>query len=384
MDRLGAELATLAEEAAAGAHAAGPAAAKRRGARRRRHQAAATVLLIIGLVGGIVWLDRWTLSPAPPIAPATSASPQTPARWYPFDPKSDPNLHPRGKPVLITQRAFAGRPYRIWAFQATLAGRRGLQICVAVQEPGGGGGTGCEPAAWPAGIGGTMIGDQVQLLDGHVSKRAQLVRLELARAGVPLPPLVVRPLSGGPHLPVNIWVATIGRTVEVRRVVLLDAAGRQIGSGPGLPASSDLLPPAGPVSVLGHAPSAAGPLRVAAYDAEAAFTCIQVIPDQRPNDGFVKCAPPPPAHRPALEADGICSGRDAIAYGTAPRTARRVRIETTGVAPVDGPAFDAGTHFGRAYWVATVPNHAKVTQVLALDDRGAVVARAMPRSQPSC
>ena len=68
MDRLGAELATLAEEAAAGAHAAGPAAAKRRGARRRRHQAAATVLLIIGLVGGIVWLDRWTLSPAPPIA----------------------------------------------------------------------------------------------------------------------------------------------------------------------------------------------------------------------------------------------------------------------------------------------------------------------------
>jgi hypothetical protein len=383
MDKLGAELAGLAEEAAAGARAAGAAAARRRGARRRRHQAAATVLLIVGLVAGVVWLDRWTVPSVPPIAPATSA-PQPAVRWPAFDPTGDPGLQPRGKPVLITQRTFAGRPYRLWAFQANLAGKRGLQICVASQAPGGAGSTSCEPAARPASIGGTIIGDQVQLLHGHLSKRAQLVRLELARAGVPLPPMVVQPLSGGPDLPVNIWVATTGRTVDVRSVVLLDGAGRQIGSGPGLAASSDLLPPAGPVSVLGHAPAAAGSLRVAAYDAEAAFTCIQVIPDQRPNDGFVKCTPPPPAHRPALEADGICSGPDAIVYGTAPRTTRRTRIEMTGAAPVEGPAFDAGTHFGRAYWAATVPNHAKVTQVVALDDRGAVVARATPRSRPSC
>lgn len=383
MDKLGAELAGLAEEAAAGARAAGAAAARRRGARRRRHQAAATVLLIVGLVAGVVWLDRWRVPAVPPIAPATS-TPQPAVRWPAFDPTGDLSLQPRGKPVLITQRTFAGRPYRLWAFQANLAGKRGLQICVASQAPGGAGSTSCEPAVQPASIGGTIIGDQVQLLYGHLSKRVQLVRLELARAGVPLPPMVVRPLSGGPDLPVNIWVATMGRTVDVRSVVLLDAAGRQIGSGPGLAASSDLLPPAGPVSVLGHAPAAAGSLQVAAYDAEAAFTCIQVIPDQRPNDGFVKCTPPPPAHRPALEADGICSGPDAIVYGTAPRTARRTRIEMTGVAPVEGPAFDAGTHFGRAYWAATVPNHAKVTQVVALDDRGAVVALATPTSRPSC
>jgi hypothetical protein len=387
MDRLGAELAGLAEEAAGGARAAGAAAARRRGARRRRHQAAATVLLIVGVVAGLAWFKGWTASSAPPIAPAppTSAPPQTSLRWYPFDPKNgDPGLHPRGKPVLIAQRAFASRPYQVWAFQATLASKPGLQICVAVQAPGGGGGSGCEPAAWPAGIGTTAIGDRVQLLDGHVSKRARLVRLELARAGVPLPPMLVRPLSGGPHLPVNVWVATTGRTVEVRRVALLDAAGRQIGSGPGLPASDDLLPPAGPVTVLGYAPSATGPLRVAAYEAEAAFTCIQVIPDQRPGDGFVKCAPPPPARRPALEADGICSAGAAILYGTAPRTARQIWIEVTGATPVNSPAFDAGGHFGRAYWAATVPNHAKVTQVVALDDRGAVVAHTTPRSRASC
>ena len=383
MDKLGAELAGLAEEAAAGARAAGAAAARRRGARRRRHQAAATVLLIVGLVAGVVWLDRWRVPSVPPIAPATS-TPQPAVRWPAFDPTGDLSLQPRGKPVLITQRTFAGRPYRLWAFQANLAGKRGLQICVASQAPGGAGSTSCEPAVQPASIGGTIIGDQVQLLYGHLSKRVQLVRLELARAGVPLPPMVVQPLSGGPDLPVNIWVATTGRTVDVRSVVLLDAAGRQIGSGPGLAASSDLLPPAGPVSVLGHAPAAAGSLQVAAYDAEAAFTCIQVIPDQRPNDGFVKCTPPPPAHRPALEADGICSGPDAIVYGTAPRTARRTRIEMTGAAPVEVPAFDAGTHFGRAYWAATVPNHAKVTQVVALDDRGAVMALATPTSRPSC
>jgi hypothetical protein len=52
--------------------------------------------------------------------------------------------------------------------------------------------------------------------------------------------------------------------------------------------------------------------------------------------------PPPPAHRPALEAEGICSAPEAIVYGTAPRTVRRIRIEIAGAAPVEGPAFDAG------------------------------------------
>jgi hypothetical protein len=381
MDRLGTELAKLAEEAAARAHAAGPAAARRRGARRRRHQAAAAALAIVGLVAGIVWLDPWTLPP-PPAAPATSAQP-TKRQWPMFDP-SGPGLRPRGEPVLVAQQTFAGRPFRLWAFQATLASKRGLQVCVALQEPSGGGGASCQPAGWPAGIGATMIGDQVQLLHGHVSKRAHRVRLHLARAGAPLPPMVVRPLPGGPHLPVNLWVATTGRTVDVATVKLLDAAGRPIGTGQSLAASSDLLPPAGPVTVLGHAPSATGSLRVVAYDAEAAFTCIQVIPDRRPDGGFVKCAPPPPAHRRDLEADGICSGRDAILYGTAPRTARRIRIEIFGAAPVEGPAFDAGAHFGRAYWAATVPNHANVTQVFALDERGGVVTRGLPTSRPSC
>jgi hypothetical protein len=384
MDRLGAELARLAEEGAAGARAAGSAAARRRGTHRRRHQAAATVLLVVGLVVGLGWVKGWTVSTAPSTTPATSMPRHTPLWWYPFDPTGDPDLHPRGKPVLIAERIFEGRPFRIWAFQASLTSKPGLQICVALQEPGGGGGTGCEPADWPAGIGATAIGDSVQLLDGHVSKRASLVRLELARAGVRLPPMVVRPLSGGPDLPVNVWVATIGRTVDVQRVVLLDAAGRKIGSGPGFPASSDLLPPAGPVTVLGHAPSSTGQLRVAAYDAEAAYTCIQVIPDLRPNDGFVKCAPPPPARRPTLEADGICSGSAAIMYGTAPPAARRILIQVSGTAPIQGPAFDAGAHFGRAYWAATIPNHAKVTEIVALDDRGAVVAHAAPRSRLSC
>jgi hypothetical protein len=383
MDRLGTELAGLAEEAAAGARAPGPAAARRRGGRRRRRQAAATALMIVGLAAGVLWPGRWTPAPAPPVASPTSA-PRTQPRWPAFDPGGDPVLRPRGKPVLVAQRTFAGRPYRIWAFQATLARQRGLRICVAVQEPDGAESAGCQPAGWPAGIGATAVGDQVQLLHGHVNKRAKLVRLRLARAGMPLPPMVVKPLPGGPRLPVNVWVATTGRTVDVVTVELLDAAGRVIGNSRGLPSSSDLLPPPGPVTVLGRAPSAAGPLRVAAYDAESAYTCIQVIPDWRPGGGFVKCAPPPPAHRPDLEADGTCSGPDAILYGTAPRAARRIRVQLAGAAPVEGPAFDAGAHFGRAYWAVTVPNHAKVTQVLALDDRGTVLAGAPPRSRPSC
>jgi len=210
------------------------------------------------------------------------------------------------------------------------------------------------------------------------------VRLELARAGVPLPPMLVRPLAGGPHLPVNVWVATTGRTVEVRRVVLLDAAGHEIGSGPGLPASDDLVAAGRPShrarprsvghgTAAGRRPRRRGGVHLHPGD-----------PRPAPNDGFVKCAPPPPAHRPVLEADGICSAGAAILYGTAPRTARQVWIQVTGATPVQGSAFDAGAHFGRAYWAATVPNHAKVTQVVALDDRGAVVAHTTPRSRPSC
>jgi hypothetical protein len=188
----------------------------------------------------------------------------------------------------------------------------------------------------------------VQLLHGHVSTQADRIRLELERAGAPLPPQIVRPLPGGPQLPVNIWLATTGRTVNLRRIVLLDDRGRGITSRPGLPSTADLLPPAGPVTVLGHAPSAIGPLRIAAYDAEAAFTCIQVIPDKRRSDGFVKCAPPPPARRPALEAHGICSGRSAFLYGTAPRTARRIRVETTGASPSRvPPSTPARTSAGR-------------------------------------
>ncbi len=232
MDRLGAELTELAEEAAAGATAAGATAARRRGAHRRHHQTAATALLVVGLVAGSVLLNRWAASPAPPIATATS-TPTTTLPWYPFDPTGTPDLHLRGKPVLITQRTFAGRPFRLWAYQATLGKKPALQICVDEDQPGGSGSGGCAPASQPASI-TSAIGPQVQLVDGFVSKRAALVRLELARAGRPLPPIVVRPLPGGPHLPANVWFATIGRTVEVSRVVLLDAFGKEVGHARGI------------------------------------------------------------------------------------------------------------------------------------------------------
>lgn len=208
-----------------------------------------------------------------------------------------------GTAVVVPKRACRVAP----SSQAQV-GRRVGSPGVTRSRPGSPAHWACNGHGQAHGLtGGLNVGEAVRACLDRQRKQAQ-------RCGLVM---LVRPLSGGPHLPVNVWVATTGRTVEVRRVVLLDAAGRQIGSGRGSPASDDLLPPAGPVTVLGHAPSATGPLRVAAYDAEAAYTCIQVIPDQRPGDGFVKCAPPPPAPRPALEADGICSGGAAILYGTA-------------------------------------------------------------------
>jgi hypothetical protein len=58
MDELGLKLAGLAEEAAGGARPAGPVAARRRGARRRRRQAIGALVLVVGLVAGLVWVDR--------------------------------------------------------------------------------------------------------------------------------------------------------------------------------------------------------------------------------------------------------------------------------------------------------------------------------------
>jgi hypothetical protein len=66
MDRLGLQLAELAEEAAGKAHAAGAAAARRRGARRRRRQATGVVVLIAALIAGLVWVDQRPLPSASP------------------------------------------------------------------------------------------------------------------------------------------------------------------------------------------------------------------------------------------------------------------------------------------------------------------------------
>jgi hypothetical protein len=69
--------------------------------------------------------------------------------------------------------------------------------------PRAGGGGSCQPATTPVSVGATGIGAPRRLVSGQVSKGAAMVRLELAVPGAAPEPLDLRPLPGGPDLPVN-------------------------------------------------------------------------------------------------------------------------------------------------------------------------------------
>jgi hypothetical protein len=384
MDELGTLLADLADEAAARARAPGAAAARRRGRRRRLELAGGSALLVAALLAALVGLDRWAGQPR-----STGAVTETepPVAWRPFRPPPSP-FRPAGPVVMVEEGRTNGDRWRLYAYEATRRGRDGRYVCLATHTPRGGGAGTCQPATSPVTVGATGLGAPARLVAGHVSRRADTVRLELAVPGTAPERLDLRPVPGSSSLPVDLYVAAVPRTRAIVRVIALDAAGRELGDQEGFPAD-DRLPPAGAATPLGEVRSDQGPLEVSVYGAEDGFTCLRVAgPSGGLEDGFLHCEPPPPADRPAVEADGIClGGRPDVGLlaGSAPRTAARIRVEPAEGRAVEAPAFDAGVRFGRAYWAVQAPDGAAGMQVLALDAAGAVVARATVRhTQPIC
>jgi hypothetical protein len=383
MDELGIRLAELAEEAAAGARPPGPAAARRRGRRRRLERGAGTLLLVVALLAGLVGLDRW-VGPAPPTAGVAGGGSAPPVTWLPFEPPATP-FRRTGPVVLVGEGQTNGDHWRLYGYRATRHGRD--HVCLQTSTPKGGGGGTCQPAGSPVTVGTQGLGAPDRLVSGLVTERASTVRLELAVPGAAPRPLDVRPIPGGPSLPLDVYVVAVPRTRDIVRVLALDVGGRVLGTHEGFPAE-DRLPPAGAVVPLGETGAGGGRFAVWVYEAEEGFTCLRVTRASDGEEALLRCLPPPPADRPAVEADGSCLGGPpdvGLLAGTAPRSATRVRVESDSAAAVEAPAFDAGERFGRAYWAVQVPDGATRIRVVALDERGAEVARGTTRhTQPIC
>jgi hypothetical protein len=383
MAELGTQLAALAEEAGDRARPPGAAAARRRGRRRRRRLAGSAVLLVAAMMAGLVGLDRWAGQAGPGTADGVGGT-APPVTWVPFRP-SEPAFRRTGPVVPLEEGQTNGDRWRLYGYEATRRG--GRYVCLATHTPQGGGGGTCQPADKPLNVGVHGLGAPDRLVLGQVSKRATTVRLELAAPGSAPRSEVVIPIPGGPSLPVNVYAVAVSRVLDIVRVVALDAAGRMLADHEGFPAE-DRLPPVGAATRLGETGSGRGRFTVSVYGAEAGFTCLRVTRSSDGAEGLLHCEPPPPAVRPALEAEGACVGGSSdvgLLAGTAPRTATRVRVESANAASVEAPTLDAGERFDRAYWAVQVPDNATGLRVLALDGNGAEVARATPRhTQPIC
>lgn len=384
MDELGTRLAELAEEVANGARVRGAAAARRRGRRRRRAQAGGVALLAVALVAAVAGLDRWA-GHGGALEPAGPGDPPRPPRtaeggWRPFEPDGIA-FRPTGPPVLVTEGETDGDRWRLYAYPAVERRTGTRSICLAEQQPGGGGGGTCQDEAAPVTVGASGIGDPRRLLTGQVTRRAAKVRLELAGFGRDVAPVEVEPLPGK-GLPVDFWAVALPKTVEVRWVVAVDAAGAELARHRGHPADYN-LEPAGPVTELTQVPSPLGRLRLQVYQAEQGITCMRVIPVADPGGGLQECMPP--TSRPPLEVFASCHSGVGLLRGTAPRDADAIRVRSDRAGPAATIPADAGATFGRSYWVVAVPDGATGLRVEAVRD-GRVVAstRADTYLQPLC
>jgi hypothetical protein len=202
-------------------------------------------LLAVALVAAVAGLDRWAghgraLEPA---GPGDSPRPTRTAEggWRPFE-RDGIAFRPAGPPVLVTEGETDGERWRLSAYPAVERRTGTRSICLAEQQPGGGGGGTCQDEAAPVTIGASGIGDPRRLLTGQVTRRAAKVRLELAAFGRDVAPVEVEPLPGK-GLPVHFWAVALPKTVEVRWVVAVDAAGAELARHRGHPADHNLEPP---------------------------------------------------------------------------------------------------------------------------------------------
>jgi hypothetical protein len=240
-------LVELAEAGAGEARVPGAQTAVRRGRRRRRQLVAAAAVLVVGLLGGVVTVDRWwgVTGPAPggrPRPPATTLQPIDPARMF-GDPESP---RPIGPLRLMAEGSFKGRHWALYLYRGQAAppdppGERWCDALVDWRPDGSlaGSSVGCSlEQQLRTGRKLTLfleepVENKIFIYHGGVTRRAARIRFQLGDQ----PPFEARIVDLGPQFPTNWYIAVFSpqggtRTMLDRRVpktaTVLDAAGRII------------------------------------------------------------------------------------------------------------------------------------------------------------
>jgi hypothetical protein len=203
---------------------------------------------------------------------------------------------------------------------------------------------------------------------GMVTSAAAQVRLELWSGAT----LTVAAIDGRPDFAQDFFVAFHPRSDPVRRIALLDTAGRVIGGlGETPPQYQPDLEPTDQRRLVAQAPSSAGPLRLLAYHS-GRYVCAE--PQTFPGDdmsGIAHC------DGPAFDTGRIFlpfyqCGRVHYAFGALPRAVRRVRFTFPDAATMEVATRDGGGSFGRSFLITPLPKGSGGTAV-ALDQAGASV-----------
>ena len=229
----------------------GPAELRRRLRRRRRRQlVAAAAVMLLGLLGGVVAIDRWSsdwglIQPPTgtrPRPPATTLQPINPADIFgnPESPKLVGSLR------LMAEGSFKGRHWAFYLYRGRPAppDPPGERWCSALVDwrPDG------TVAGWSVGCGleqqlgsgrkltlsgGEPVANKVFVYYGGVTRRAARIRFQIGDQQ----PFEARIVDLGRQFPNNWYIAVFSpkggtRTMLDRRVrqtvTVLDAAGRTI------------------------------------------------------------------------------------------------------------------------------------------------------------
>jgi hypothetical protein len=228
----------------------GPAELRRRLRRRRRQLVAAAAVMLLGLLGGVVAIDRWSsdwglIQPPTgtrPRPPATTLQPINPADIFgnPESPKLVGSLR------LMAEGSFKGRHWAFYLYRGRPAppdppGERwcsalvdwrpdgtvaGWSVCCSLEQQLGSG-------RKLTLSGGEPVANKVFVYYGGVTRRAARIRFQIGDQQ----PFEARIVDLGRQFPNNWYIAVFSpkggtRTMLDRRVrqtvTVLDAAGRTI------------------------------------------------------------------------------------------------------------------------------------------------------------
>jgi hypothetical protein len=355
---------------------------RRRTSHRHRVRVSVAISAVLLVACGVVAVRLLPVgSTVPPVAPPSTISPPVTLslgqldREQPglLDPAALPGggrFRPVGPAVLIRGVREGFR----WRFIVVLGvdqhgQRRGMCHFGEDRPNSGMGGGACGWSRNPTelllpGSGGTGL-PGIAEYHGAAPKATARVRLQLWSRRAPV---VVDAIDPGPAFPFRVYLG-FAPPDRVRRVVALDAAGRELGRTLDLPPMVDDTPTDAPVLVATQT-SATGTRKLYAYHAHQA-SCLRVV-DVDGHQAVHACQPPGAA-KDAIDQSAIGTPRTIIAYGGLPRAARTVRFTAANGPPIQVQAFDGGDRLGRAYYLAAIPCGRRGGRLTVLDARGNVL-----------